>query len=97
MDRDNAKPGLGTQEVYARVRGQVRRLLDRDVPPVQVSFALAYVAAELGLVVSNDPARVFQVVLDALGQAAGHYANARQAERGDEEVLERAPAGVPIH
>lgn len=97
MDRDNAKPGLDTQEVYARVRGQVRRLLDRGVPPAQVSFALAYVATELGLVVSRDPVRVFPVVLDALGQAANHYANSGQAEAAGDEQLECAPAGVPLH
>lgn len=97
MDRDNTNQGLDTQEVYARVRGQVKRLLDRGVLPAQVSFAFAYVATELGLVVSNDPARVFSVVLDALGQAASNYAEARPAVPGGEEQVERAPTGVEIH
>lgn len=97
MRRDNTKQDLDTQEVYARVRGQVKRLLDRGVPPAQVSFALTYVATELGLGVCKDPVRVFPVVLDALGQAAIHYADARQDGTRVEEQLECAPAGAPIH
>jgi hypothetical protein len=75
----------------------VKRLLEREASPSDVSFVLSYVATELGLVISEDPARVFPVVLKGLSQAATNYADAKCAEDGNEVMLERAPAGVAIH
>lgn len=52
-----------------RVRIFVREMLDDAADPPAISFALAYVATELGLAVADSPAHVFPVVLDAVSRA----------------------------
>lgn len=97
MSKDLTKEGLELKDVFARVRGQVKRLLERDASPSDISFALAYVATELGLAISNDPARVFPVVLNGASQAATSYADHKQIQAGGEEALQSPPTGVSIH
>lgn len=97
MDKDLAKESPMVADILIRVRGLVKRLLERQATPADVSFVLAYVATELGLVISEDPVRVFPVLLNGLSRAATDFAEAHQAEAGGQETLEKAPPGVAIH
>lgn len=97
MSRDLVKEGLDMQEVMSRIRALAKRLIERDVPPADVSFALAYIGAELGMLVSNDPARVFPVVLDGLSQAATNYSEAKRTNGNADEGQDGPPAGTSIH
>lgn len=97
MSKDLAKEELDLKEIFARVRGQVKRLLERNASPADISYALAFVATELGLSLSDDPARVFPVVLKGASQAATSYADQNQVLTGSEETLQSPPAGVSIH
>lgn len=97
MDKDLAKESPKVEDILIRVRGLVKRLLEREAAPADVSFVLSYVATELGLVISEDPARAFPVVLKGLSQAATNYADAKCADAGVEVPLERVPDGVSIH
>lgn len=97
MSKDLTKEELDLKDIFARVRGQVKRLLQRDASPADVSYALAFVATELGLSLSNDAARVLPVVLKGASQAATSYADQKQIQAGSEEALQSPPAGVSIH
>lgn len=80
-----------------RIRAQVKRLLDRNASPADVSYALSFVATELGLSLTDDPARVFPVVLKGASQAATSYADHKQGLADAEGALQPAPPGVSIH
>ena len=64
------KNSLDQNDLLERVRVFVRELLDDQVKPPGISFALTYVATELGLAVASNSVRVFPVVLSAVTQAA---------------------------
>lgn len=97
MSRDTNNEGLELKDVFARVRGQVKRLLERDASPADVSYVLSFVATELGLTVGEDAARVFPVVLKGASHAATSYADQKQSKAGGEAELQSPPAGVSIH
>ncbi len=97
MNNDLATESPKVEAILTRVRSLVKRLLEREAKPADVSYVLSYVATELGLVMSEDPARVFPVVLKGLSQAATNYAEAKVAETGVEAPLGRVPVGVTIH
>jgi hypothetical protein len=97
MDKSTTPECLEMKDILNRLRGQVKRLLARSATAPDLSFALAYVATELGLVVSHDPARVLPVVLKGVSQASSDYAEAMEDKAGGEELLEKAPEGVSIH
>ena len=96
MGNDLVKETLDMPVVTRRIRLLVRRLLEREVPAQDVTFALAYIATELGLVLGNDAAKVFPVVLSGASQAAADFL-AHQQEAAGDELPEKAPAGVPLH
>lgn len=93
MNNDGPDP----KEVFARIRGQVKRLLERGASPADISYALSFVAVELGLNLAENPARVLPVVLKGASHAATSYADHKQALTGAEGELNSAPAGVSIH
>lgn len=97
MPNDPTKETLEMREVTRRIRLLVRRLLEREVPAQDVSFALAYIAVELGLVLGNDAARVFPVVLAGASQAAADVLADQQRQAEEAALPDRAPAGVPLH
>lgn len=97
MDKDMAMEGPKVEAILTRVRSLVKRLLEREAKPADVSYVLSYVATELGLVISEDPVRVFPVVLRGLSQAATNFVEANRAVTGDKETLEKVPPGVAIH
>jgi len=80
-----------------RVRGFTRGLLDNGVEPQAISFALAFVATELGLAVANNPVDVFAVVLSAVSQAAG--SSSTSDEDDVTEVISESlfPINATIH
>lgn len=96
MSKDTNNDGPELKEVFARVRGQVKRLLERDASPADISYALSFVAVELGLSLSDDAARVFPVVLKGASHAASSYADQKQS-KAENEALQSPPAGASIH
>ncbi len=97
MSKNTNNDSLELKEVIARVRGQVKRLLERDSSPADISYALSFVAVELGLSLSDDPTRVFPVVLKGASHAATSYADHKQNQAEAETKLHAAPAGVSLH
>jgi hypothetical protein len=61
------------EEIMGRVRAMVGALLDASAAPPSVSYALAYVATELGLAVAGNSVQVFPVVLSAVSSAAADH------------------------
>ncbi len=53
MEESAAAESLEISEVFQRLRSQTGQLLEDGATPSEVSFALAYIAAELGFVVSD--------------------------------------------
>jgi len=78
-------------ELLIQVRQFVHGLLDAEEHPAQVSYSLAYVAAELGFVLTDNSITVLPVVLDALSQAAKVMAE-RAVEEAEESVGEDSPS-----
>jgi hypothetical protein len=73
------KDSLDQGNLLERVRVLARKLLEDKAAPEAISFALAYIATELGLAVANNPVDVFPVVLSAVSQASAENST------GDEE------------
>ena len=57
-------------EVFERIRDEVRALLGGGIAPENISFALSYIATELGLAVATNPVEVYPVILSAVAQAS---------------------------
>ncbi len=90
-------------EVLDSARSFVREQLEAGVRASALSFAMTYVAAELGLAVATDRADVYRVILSAI-TAASEADDARRAvervEKGDPiepEAISPRPAGVTVH
>ena len=79
--------------VVEEVRQFTVQRLDAGLSPSALSFALAFVATEMGLCLTRDasPLPVFQVVLQAMTSAT---MNAAQTELV--EPHEAEPASVPV-
>ena len=89
------------EEVMSRVRALVGALLDAGAEPPHVSYALAYVATELGLAVAANPVQVFPVVLSAVSSAAAdhdHKDDGLQASGSDASTSDDGrPDGTTLH
>jgi hypothetical protein len=96
MSKDTNNAELELKDVFARVRGQVKRLLERDASPADISYVLSFVAIELGLSLTEDAARVFPVVLKGASHAATSYADHKQGKAAS-EALQSLPVGASIH
>ena len=79
---DISSPSASGAYLLERVRSFVHELLKEGVPPAEISYALAFVATELGLTVAEDPMGVFPVVLSGVAQAAATHLS-EQEERAD--------------
>src|SRR5690349_1970837 len=80
VDRIEAEDASGVpteEDVMRQARALVGALLDAGADAPHISYAFAYIATELGLVVAANPVRVFPVVLSAVSQAA--------ADRGEHD------------
>ena len=90
-------------DTFEALRSLVRAQLDAGARASSVSYAMAYVATELGLVVATDRADVYPVVLSAITAAAEADEARRRAEQAEEvgahhpELSAARPAGAPIH
>jgi hypothetical protein len=85
-------------DIFDAVRMLVREQLDAGLRASNISFALTYIAVELGLTVATDRAAVYPVVMAAISEAA-----TADSARRNEESVERSrpkdsepPAAVPV-
>ncbi len=85
-------------QLLNEVRTFVVALLKQDVDAPQISRALAYIATELGLRLSDDKPAVFAVTLSAIAQAARDHgdSDADSPEPVEPEALTR-PADAVLH
>jgi len=81
------------------VRNFVRDQLKEDFQPQELSFALAYIAMELGLHYTNNSTMVFPVVMRAMA----HAVDTRNTDSDDlqeadnTDVEEVVPIDVVLH
>lgn len=76
-------------KVFERVRVEVRKFLKNGIAPEEISFALSYIATELGLAVATNPLDVFPVVFSAVSQASA--ASSAGKEDGKPAVVSDSP------
>jgi hypothetical protein len=89
--------GTGRSDIEAlaeRVRAFVRDELRQGSEPPDLTYALAFVAAELGLALASDPVQVFPAVLEAIHRATTNKIQQSNSARDSEEV---PVAEVTIH
>jgi hypothetical protein len=82
-------------ELLRQVREFVNDQLDAKEHPAQISFSLAYVAAELGFTLTDNSIAVIPVVLDAVSHAAGVMAEQAKQEAEEESVDAATERPVP--
>lgn len=97
----------GEVDSFGKALERVRRFtvsrLKAGDRPSDLSFALAYVAAEMGLRVTDgqEPLGVFRTVLHALAAAAANGAEAGHATQADAEhapdMDDRVPTDAVFH
>ena len=99
QDREGIEE-LGINAVLNRLRDYVRAQLQDGASAPDLSFALAFVATELGLAISADPVRVFPVVLQGVTEAIAGHNKAGSASAGSNvpsrDLLEAAGALVEL-
>ncbi len=80
-----------------RLRTLIQRLRDDDViPSARISFALLYAGTELGLVVTDDPVKVFRGVLGGNSQAVAALRPVEDSDRGI-RPYRLVPGSTSIH
>jgi hypothetical protein len=99
MTTDSLKPKLTRAETVTAVRGHVASLLSAGTSGSDISFALAFVATELGLQLSTEPAAVFPVVLHGVVAAACAHEEAATSQAAsepadDQSIADRLPGAV---
>jgi hypothetical protein len=72
--------------VVDRVRQFVREQLAAGTTAPDLSFALGYVATDLGLAIARDARQVFPVVLDGIARASLAHLEANKAQSSDQRV-----------
>jgi hypothetical protein len=96
--RDKPKEGMDLNEILKRLHIQTRRLMDKGAGPAELSFALTYIATELGFVLAPNPLSVLPVVLNAIPQAASNRLEAMKPTEGKEKMdLQAVQPGETIH
>ena len=93
---DSAAAEPSTSIVDEVRRFTVQRLND-GASPCELSFALAFVATEMGLCVrrGQSPLPVFQTVLQALATATTNESQGAVSSQDDE--ADAVPAGATVH
>jgi hypothetical protein len=71
----------------------VREMLNEDARAEEISYALGYVATELGLLLTNNSYKVFTTVLSGL-QDAGTEAIHREKTNARANVIDTSPANA---
>jgi hypothetical protein len=83
-------------ELVNQVRGQVKEWLKDGAKPSEVSFALSFIAADLGLHMTNKDIRIMPVLLDGISTAI-RCANDEDSESEDDDNDdEQAETDLPI-
>lgn len=97
MNAETGSNALDEAAIVCRVRESVQALLGEGAAPSALSYALAFVATELGLALAPNPANVFPVVLSAVSHAAAQ-SEAGQDPPSDDALDGQGPAaGEMIH
>ena len=81
-------------DVLERVRCTVRALINDGVKTPTISYALSFIATELGLCVADEPTSVFPVVLHGVVSAASQFSARSKSKTA---VAEKAPADATLH
>jgi len=81
-------PEIEDEAVMDRVRQLVGELLEDDVSPIVIAYAMTYVATELGLRVEPDARRVLSTLLATMAHAASSAVP-------DETELDAVPGSGP--
>lgn len=63
------QPAIENEDVLKRVKSMVAELLEDDVPPIVICYALSYVSVDLGLMADPDARRVFSTLLATMARA----------------------------
>jgi hypothetical protein len=85
------------EEILGRVAQVTQSLLEDGAKPSQVAFALASVAADMGLQVAGDPLKVFPVLLEAIADVAKARLEAETQSLALEVNGQEPPEGATIH
>jgi hypothetical protein len=88
------------KQLMPALREFVNDRIGEDFQPQDISFALAYIATELGLHCTNNSTTVFPVVLRAMSHAldAHHSAECEKTKEADDSALdETAPPDAVLH
>jgi hypothetical protein len=97
-DDQNAKSSVA--EAIAGLRAHVNSALSAGMSPEDVSFALAYVAVDLGLYTATKSAQALHVVFQAVVAAAHAHEQASTAaaarEPTDEQSVAERPSGATL-
>jgi hypothetical protein len=75
--------------LLSQTRASVGSLMDAGFSPPEITFALAYIATELGLTVADKPVEVFPLVLSAVSQATA------DCEKKNEQI-EVSPNSIEV-
>jgi hypothetical protein len=99
MIKDNSNPTPTVEDIVTRVRKNVCDLLECGATAPDLSFALAFVATELGLQVSRDGVAVFPVLLRGIAAAATANIKAAGPDGVDavDGIDSSPPAGTSLH
>ena len=84
-------------ELIRDLRSVVKEKMDTGEQPKHISFAMAYVAAELGLYITDNSINVFPVVLDGVAEAARvMHARAKKGDDPSQEELSSKNSKLPV-
>ena len=100
--KNDDTPGAPTaEEVMGKVRTLVGALLEAEAQAPHISYALAYVATELGLFSAAEAVQVFPVVLSAISRAAADHNQEGDESQSTEAASncsdEQRPEGATLH
>lgn len=91
------KTRMKMDRVIDRIKHVTRQLLEDGAQPSEIAFALTSVAADMGLQLTNDPYKVFPVLLDAIAQQAKCRLRKDPDRDGLDLDAEGPPEGTTIH
>ena len=83
------------EEICRKVRAMVKSLVKKGAEPSDVSYALSFIATELGLEVTEGSISVFPVVMSGITHAVANAVEEPvDAEEADENDV---PMGATLH
>jgi len=84
-------------QILGKVRARAISLLKDEKAASDISFALTYVATELGLSTADQPVQVFPLILRAMTQASDDFSRASQTDKTGLDPFEALDSSSPIH